>query len=359
MKLRVMVVDDTIVYRKIISDVLNNYPDVEVVGAASNGKIALSRIESLKPDLITLDVEMPVMDGVQTLEEIQKRKINIGVIMVSTLTKRGSDTTMKALEFGAFDFITKPDKESREENVKILEAALAPRIKHFLKRLDIKKALRRPGQEVRQKSAPKPAVSSPTLRPSHEKSRIVAIGISTGGPNALTTMLPMLPGDLGVPVVLVQHMPPIFTKSLSESLDQKCALSVKEAEDGESLKPNFVYIAPGGKQTKVVTGSAQKKIIRITDDPPENNCKPSADYLFRSVAREYGKKVTGVIMTGMGNDGTLGLKVMKSFGAVVIGQDEETCVVYGMPKMASEAGVVDKTVSLDKIAAEIVTTVKR
>ncbi len=359
MKLRVLVVDDTIVYRKIISDVLSNYADVEVVGTASNGKIALSRIESLKPDLITLDVEMPVMDGVQTLEEIQKRKIKLGVIMVSTLTKRGSDITMKALELGAFDFITKPDKDSREENVKILESALAPRIKHFLKRLEIKRALRRPDTDVKKKPVPRPAATVSISRASHEKSLIVAIGISTGGPNALTRMLPMLPGDLGVPVVIVQHMPPIFTKSLSESLDQKCALRVKEAEDGEVLKPNFVYIAPGGKQAKVVTGAAQKKIIRVTDDPPENNCKPSADYLFRSVAREFGKKVTGVIMTGMGNDGTLGLKVMKSFGAVVIGQDEETCVVYGMPKMASDSGVVDKIVPLDKIAAEIVTTVKR
>ncbi|WP_045216915.1 protein-glutamate methylesterase/protein-glutamine glutaminase [Desulfonatronovibrio magnus] len=359
MALRVLVVDDTIVYRKIIGDVLNDFPDVEVVGTASNGKIALNRIESLKPDLITLDVEMPVMDGVQTLEEIQKRKINVGVVMVSTLTKRGSDITMKALELGAFDFITKPDKESREENISILQRALSPRVKHFLKRLDIKKALRKTDKDPRVK--PKPA-STPTIhsaRMAHEKSDIVAIGISTGGPNALTRMLPMLPGNLNVPVVIVQHMPPIFTKSLAESLDQKCSLRIKEAEDGEILRSNHVYIAPGGKQTKVVTGAAQKKILRITDDPPENNCKPAADYLFRSVAREFKNKVTGVIMTGMGNDGTLGLKVMKALGAVVIGQDEDTCVVYGMPKMAHDAGVVDIMVPLERIAAEIVSTVKR
>ncbi len=359
MKLRVMVVDDTIVYRKIISDVLAGFPDVEVVGTASNGKIALSRIESLKPDLITLDVEMPVMDGVTTLEEIQARKLNVGVVMVSTLTKRGSDTTMKALELGAFDFITKPDRESREENIKILQTALTPRIKHFLRRLGLKKE--KPAAKTRTPSrtaAPMPQTAVVT-RAVHEKSSIVAIGISTGGPNALTRMLPMLPGNLGVPVIIVQHMPPIFTRSLAESLDQKCALRVKEAEDGEIMRENTVYIAPGGKQTKVVTGAAQKEIIRITDDPPENNCKPAADYLFRSVAREYKSKVTGVIMTGMGNDGTLGLKVMKSFGAVVIGQDEETSVVFGMPKIAYEAGVVDMLIPLDKIAAEIVKTVKR
>ncbi len=359
MKLRVMVVDDTIIYRKIISDVLSKFSDVEVVGTASNGKIALSRIDSLKPDLITLDVEMPVMDGVQTLEEIQKRKLKLGIIMVSTLTKRGSDITMKALELGAFDFITKPDKDSREENIKSLELALAPRVKHFLKRLEITRALRRKEPEDK-KVRPRAPVSTPVLsRAAYEKSSVVAIGISTGGPNALTRMLPMLPGNIGVPVLIVQHMPPIFTKSLAESLNTKCSLTIKEAEDGEELRINHVYIAPGGKQAKVVTGAAQKKIIRITDDPPENNCKPSADYLFRSVAREFGKKATGVIMTGMGNDGTLGLKVMKSFGAVVIGQNEETCVVFGMPKIAYDAGVVDVMVPLDRIAAEILTTLKR
>ncbi len=359
MKLKVMVVDDTIVYRKIISDVMNNFPNVEVVGTASNGKIAMSRIESLKPDLITLDVEMPVMDGVQTLEEIQKKKIKVGVIMVSTLTKRGSDITMKALELGAFDFITKPGKDSHEENIKVLEAALLPRVKHFLKRLETKQALRRKRPETPKKRPEAPAATAVLARAVYEKSSIVAIGISTGGPNALARMLPMLPVNLGVPVVIVQHMPPIFTKSLAESLNAKCALTIKEAEDGEELRENVVYIAPGAKQTKVVTGAAQKKIIRITDDPPENNCKPSADYLFRSVAREYGKKTTGVIMTGMGNDGTLGLKVMKSFGAVVIGQDEATCVVFGMPKIAYDAGVVDAMVPLDRIATEILTTIKR
>ncbi|MFP4083638.1 MAG: chemotaxis response regulator protein-glutamate methylesterase [Desulfonatronovibrio sp.] len=360
MKLKVMVVDDTVVYRKIISDVLSGFANVEVVATASNGKIAMSRIESLKPDLVTLDVEMPVMDGVQTLMEIQKRKIKIGVIMVSTLTKRGSDITMKALELGAFDFITKPDKPTREENIKALEAALAPRVRHFLKRLDIQKGVRKKEPEyVRKKPEVRPAPPVSAARASHEKSDIIAIGISTGGPNALARLLPMLPGDINVPVVIVQHMPPMFTRSLAESLNSKSALTVKEAEDGEVLKINHVYIAPGGKQTKVVTGAAQKKIIRINDDPPENNCKPSADYLFRSVAREFGKKVTGVIMTGMGNDGTLGLRVLKSFGGMVIAQDESTSVVFGMPKMAYDAGVVDVMVPLDKIATEILSTIKR
>ncbi|EFI35614.1 response regulator receiver modulated CheB methylesterase [Desulfonatronospira thiodismutans ASO3-1] len=365
MKLKVLVVDDTIVYRKILSDVLADFPSVEVVGTASNGKIALSRIESLKPDLITLDVEMPVMDGVQTLEEIHKMKLGIGVIMVSTLTKKGSEITMKALELGAFDFVTKPDSESREENIKQIRASLAPRINHFLKRFELKKALKgdraqKKEEKPREPREPRPAPPSRTPgRSTYEKSDIVAIGISTGGPNALTKMLPMLPGNLGVPVAIVQHMPPLFTKSLAESLNQKCALEVKEVQDGETVRKNVVYIAPGGKQTKIVAGANQARIFRVTDDPPENNCKPSVDYLFRSVAREYKSKVTGVIMTGMGNDGTLGLKVMKSFGAVTMGQDADTCVVYGMPKIAWDAGVVDMEFPLEKIAAEITSTVKR
>ncbi len=364
MDLKVMVVDDTVVYRKLLTDVLGEFSKVEVVGSASNGKIALSRIDTLKPDLITLDVEMPVMDGVQTLEEIQKRKLDIGVIMISSLTKRGSDVTMKALELGAFDFIAKPDKESREENKKAIKEALAPRINHFLKRWDFQKALKgdRPKKEQKkeQKKAPTKVSREPSsTRSAYEKSEIVAIGVSTGGPNALTKMLPSLPDKLGVPVVVVQHMPPVFTKSLAESLDQKCSLRVQELRDGEALKKDTIYIAPGGYQSKIVTGANQIKMFRVLDDPPENNCKPSVDYMFRSVAREYQSKVTGVIMTGMGNDGTLGLKVMKSFGAVTIGQDENSCVVYGMPKIAIESGVVDIVVPLDKIASEISSTVKR
>ncbi|WP_457571374.1 protein-glutamate methylesterase/protein-glutamine glutaminase [Desulfovulcanus sp.] len=363
MKLRILVVDDSIFYRKIVTDVLSRFPDVEVVGTASNGQIALTKIKTLKPDLITLDVEMPVLDGLEVLKVIKKEGLDVGVIMVSTLTTRGGKITMKALELGAFDFITKTDSDDPEENLRALHIALLPRIRAFARRLELRKSLREGKLPSKLKSriaaisddvARKCALAKRKVR-----SEIVAIGISTGGPNALTKMLPRLPGNLGVPIVLVQHMPSTFTKSLAESLDQKCSLRVKEAEDGEVLEPNTVYIAPGGKQMKVATGVGGKKVIRITDDPPENNCKPAADYLFRSVAKEYRDKATGVIMTGMGQDGTLGLKVMKSFGAVVIAQDAESCVVYGMPKAAVEADVVDIIAPLDKIAQEIVNTVRR
>lgn len=358
MALRVLVVDDTIMYRKVVGDILAEMPDVEVVGTANNGKIALTRIASLKPDLITLDVEMPIMNGLETLEALQQEHPEVGVIMLSTLTKRGSDITMKALELGAFDFIAKPDADAKQENVQSLKNALHPRIKAFAKRRELKLLLK---QKLRTAPAPaaRPAVPTPPPASSKRtgKSKAIAIGISTGGPNALTRMLPQLP-KLGVPIFIVQHMPPVFTKSLAESLDPKCQADVREATHGEPVLPDVIYIAPGGKQMKVASGAAGNKIIQITDDPPENNCKPAVDYLFRSVAREYGALSTGVVMTGMGGDGTLGLRVLKSFGAVTVGQDEETCVVYGMPKTAAEAGVVDVVAPLDMIASEITRTVR-
>lgn len=358
MDLRVMVVDDTIMYRKVVGDILAEIPGVEVVGTANNGKIALSRIASLKPDLITLDVEMPIMNGLETLQEIEKTFPELGVIMLSTLTKRGSEITMKALELGAFDFIAKPDADAKQENVNALRNALLPRVKAFARRLEMKALLRqkRGGTVVSRPVSP-PSVSSAASARRTGKSKAVAIGISTGGPNALARMLPRVP-KLGVPIFIVQHMPPVFTRSLAESLDSKCQYAVREAKHNEPVLPDVVYVAPGGMQMKVATGAGGGKIIQITDDPAENNCKPAVDYLFRSVAREYGALTTGVIMTGMGGDGTLGLRVMKSFGAVTIGQDEESCVVYGMPKLAFEAGVVDTVCPLDMIASEIIRTVR-
>ncbi|NLW81077.1 MAG: chemotaxis response regulator protein-glutamate methylesterase [Desulfovibrionales bacterium] len=356
MHLRVLVVDDMIMYRKVVSDLLAEIPGVEVVGTASNGKIALSRIASLKPHLITLDVEMPVMGGLETLQEIVTNFSDVGVIMLSTLTKRGSEITMKALELGAFDFIAKPDAEARQENIQTLKYALLARVNAFAKRLEMRAMLReryRVGGGAQAQRVPTTGSSAKRTG----KSKVVAIGVSTGGPNALARVLPQLP-RLGVPIFVVQHMPPLFTRSLAESLSTKCQYDVREASQGEAVTPDTIYIAPGGKQMRVGSGVGGRKIIQITDDPPENNCKPAVDYLFRSVAREYGPLSTGVIMTGMGGDGTLGLQVMKNLGAVTIGQDEESCVVYGMPKAAIEAGVVDTVVPLHMIASEIVRTVR-
>jgi len=368
-KIKVLVVDDTIVYRKAVSDVLAEIPGVDVVGVAHNGKIAVSKIRTLKPDLLTLDIEMPEMNGIEVLEWIQKNQPDVSAIMVSTLTSEGGHMTMKALELGAYDFLLKPNTTNIVESKKQLRSMLTPLIKAFqtgrttVGSMRGKPQARRPTPQARSRTAVRPAAGAPTspgrTAVRRGKSEIVAIGISTGGPNALSRMLPMLPADLGVPVVLVQHMPPVFTKSLASSLDAKCKLSVKEAEDGEAIQANVVYVAPGGKQMKLVASTdGQNRLIRITNDPPENSCRPAVDYLFRSVADYYVGRTTAVIMTGMGMDGTKGLAVLKQKGAIVIGQDKASCVVYGMPKAPAERGLVDVVAPLDKIASEIVKTVK-
>jgi two-component system chemotaxis response regulator CheB len=363
--LRVLVVDDTVIYRKIVSDILKELPEVEVVGVAHNGKAALSKIDTLKPDVLTLDIEMPEMNGIEVLSALKAHSSHVGAIMLSTLTQKGSDMTVKALELGAFDFIPKPETSSMAESKAAVKNALASMLKAFARRKDLQTILYGKGAgPVHAKCRREKAVEAVQHRGAtsvaqRSKSEIVGIGISTGGPNALAQMLPKLPGDLNVPVLIVQHMPPIFTQSLAKSLSSKCALEVKEAGDGEPLKPNVVYIAPGGKQMKVTAGSDGKtRIIRVTDDPPENSCKPSVDYLFRSVADHYVGRATGVIMTGMGADGTEGLKQVKKNGATVIAQSEETCVVYGMPKEAIESNIVDVIAPLDHIAKEIVRTVR-
>lgn len=379
-KIKVLVVDDTIVYRKAVSDILGEMPGVEVVGVAHNGKIAVAKIQSLKPDLLTLDIEMPEMNGLEVLQYLQQNAPQVSAIMVSTLTSEGGDMTMRALELGAYDFILKPTAKNILESKQQLRSLLAPLIKAFQTGhttvgslqagARIKTVGRTPssaGLGLRTKTS-RPAASpllgtmaglavSPVKR--QGKSEIVTIGISTGGPNALARMMPMLPGDLGVPIVIVQHMPPVFTKSLANSLNAKCSLTVKEALDGEAIQANVAYIAPGGKQMKLVASTdGTNRLIKITNDPPENSCKPSADYLFRSVADYYVGRTTAVIMTGMGSDGTKGLQVLKQKGALIIGQNEESCVVYGMPKAPFELGLTDVVAPLDRIAGEIVKSVK-
>ncbi len=371
--LRVLVVDDTIVYRKAVSDILAEIPGVEVVGIAHNGKIAMYKIATLKPDLLTLDIEMPEMNGIEVLAELQKHHPGVGVIMLSTLTADGSDMTMKALELGAFDFILKPQSSANlQEGKNQIKSALQPMLEAFRNSRNAASFLATKGVFTRTRTLPGKKVDSPappqtitgssnTAKKSARrgKSEIVTIGISTGGPNALSQMLPLLPGDLDVPVVIVQHMPPVFTKSLAASLDAKCALTVKEAEDAEPLLPNTVYIAPGGKQMKLVASADGKnRIIKLTNDPPENSCKPAVDYLFRSVADYYVGRTTAVIMTGMGSDGTKGLQLLKQKGAFIIAQDEATCVVFGMPKGPIQQGLADSIVPLNKIAAEISKSVR-
>ena len=362
MKLRVLIVDDSIMFRKVITDALSGIPKVEIVGTAANGRIALAKIKSLKPDLLTLDLEMPEMDGLELLKILRDEKISVGTVLLSCLSDNCAELTMKGLELGAFDYVPKLNGASSEENVITIRKSLDVIFKAFNKE-KLTKGF------PRAKPCPPPAtlpgkpVVSPPLSPSQlpkprdKRSEAVAIGISTGGPKALAAVMAALPAHMGVPLFIVQHMPASFTAFLAINLNNRCPYLVKEAENGETVRPNTAYIAPGGKQMSVAPATnGAGKVIRITDDPPENNCRPSVDYLFRSIASHYPGKATGVIMTGMGNDGASGAKLMKKNGAVIIAQNRESCVVYGMPKAAVDAGVVDLVVPLHCIAGEIVKT---
>lgn len=357
--IRVLIVDDTVTYRRIISNVLAGIPGVEIVGTASNGKIALEKIKRLKPDILTLDLEMPVMDGLEVLRQLKSAGSEVGAIVLSTFTTEGAKSTMTALSLGAFDFVLKPTGGTPEENMETLRDELRLKIKNFDRTRQIHKILHGKGIHTPSRTSAPPAAqkkSGPAERmhriAATKTPKVVALGISTGGPKSLTRMLPNLPGSLAVPVLIVQHMPPIFTKSMANDLDNRCALSVCEAADGQLVEPGNVYIAPGGKQMKIEWEDGTT-LIRITDDPPENSCRPSVDYLFRSVAEIYGARALGVIMTGMGSDGSKGCRQMKQRGASIIAQDEATCVVFGMPREPIEQGIADVVAPLDGIAAEI------
>jgi two-component system, chemotaxis family, protein-glutamate methylesterase/glutaminase len=380
--LRVLVVDDTIVFRRVVSEALAALPGVEVVGSAANGRSALQRLRDLEPDLVTLDIEMPEMDGIKVLEAMKEMGATAGVIVVSAVTRKGGQMTMKALERGAFDFITKPSETTIDANRDAIRQALAPRIAAFSRRREIRGILGQARTSLPAAPALPPSLPplppplptrtsaastggaasvSPSAAPPLSLMAgvgIVTIGVSTGGPVALGQIIPSLPQDLGVPVVVVQHMPPLFTQSLAESLDAKSAVRVREARHLEPLQPNVVYIAPGGKQMRVSAAGDLGMVLQITDDPPENNCRPAVDYLFRSVAEHYPNKALAVVLTGMGSDGTLGLRLLKRRGALTIAQDEASCVVYGMPKSAVEAGVVDQVVPLDAVATKIAGVVR-
>lgn len=361
MPLRVLVADDSSLFRRAVADALASIPDVEVVGSAPNGKLALQKIAELKPDLVTLDIEMPEMDGLAVLEALRQMGSTSSVIVISALTLRGGRLTMQALEKGAFDFITKPQSKSSEESRATLVRELAPRLRALSHRRQIRNILQPTSPRAVAPAAPpagKVAVRPERTGPTRvSRPEVVLIGVSTGGPGALVRLLPPLPKDLGAPIVIVQHMPPVFTQSLAESLASKCSLQVREASDGEKLEAGTVLIAPGGRQLKLSNGPDAIR-VQITDDPPENNCRPAVDYLFRSAANQLPGRVMAVVLTGMGNDGTLGLRLLRRHGCFTIAQDEATSVVFGMPKSAIEAGLVDAVLPIDAIAGRILSTVK-
>lgn len=344
--LRILIVDDAAIYRKLVSDAIRSLPDVEIVGTAANGLLALDKIRDLRPDLVTLDLEMPELDGVQVLRRLRAADASVGVIMLSSFTSANASATTEALSLGAFDFVLKPSSADRAANQADLSGELATKIAAFGRRRRIK-----PYAEPGVVLGPTPDSGVSESR-EHAPPAVVCVGISTGGPEALGRMLPQLPEDLAVPVFVVQHMPPLFTKSLADDLNRKCKLLVSEGVDGQCVGPGDIVIAPGGRQMGFERRGKQF-VVRLSDDPPENSCRPAVDYLFRCAARVCKSAVLAVIMTGMGSDGAKGIRELKRLGASVVAQDEATCVVFGMPLFPIQEGLVDVVAPLSRIAEEI------
>ena len=354
-KIKVLVVDDAAVFRQSVSSVLNADTDIYVVGSAPNGKIAMAKIEQFNPDVVTLDIEMPEMDGLETLKNIKIKFPHIGVIMFSVHTERGAKQTIEALSLGAFDFVTKPSGTgSFSASMNRIKEELVPLIKEFWAKTN-----RKSDNRV---VIPKPVIRKPVTpsMPGGLKIKIkkdaIAIGVSTGGPNALAEIIPKFPAHIGIPIFIVQHMPPIFTKQLADRLNSKSNLTVVESKDNEIIKPDHVYIAPGNYHMEVKDRNAEK-IISLNQGPLENSCRPAVDVLFRSVARLYGKKSLGVILTGMGKDGFLGSEMMKQNGSYILAQDQESSVVWGMPRFIVEGGISDEVISLNEMTNAILSNI--
>jgi two-component system chemotaxis response regulator CheB len=338
--IRILIVDDSAVIRKVLSGLLASDPEIAVAGTAGNGIQALARIPETKPDLVTLDIEMPGMDGLATLVEIRKLYPKLPVIMFSTLTERGASATLDALARGASDYVTKPSQSGGSETSRErVREELIRKIKSLC-------AVRTP--------QPRPAFV-PIHFPDRAPARIdvVAIGTSTGGPNALTALIPQFPPDFAVPIVIVQHMPPLFTRLLAERLQGASQLQVREGKAGEKLQRGQVWIAPGGYHMTVLHKGAEC-VLGINSDPLENSCRPAVDVLFRSVAQSYGANVLAVILTGMGADGTRGSSNIREMGGEVIVQDEASSVVWGMPGSVVSASLAHRIYPLRDIAPEVV-----
>lgn len=349
-KIRVLVVDDSTVIRRLLTDALNADPGVEVAATAPNGRIALAKIPHINPDVITLDMEMPEMDGIATLIELRKKYPKLPVIMFSTLTQRGAEATLDALAKGANDYVTKPaNVGSVTAALQNVRMELIPRIKAFCPEFAPTPSTASDPPLIA-RGLPKTIKTTPAK---HSRIDIVAIGVSTGGPNALQAVLTKLPADLPVPIVIVQHMPPIFTKHLADRLHQLSAMNVVEAARGDMIAPGGVWIAPGDHHM-LLRRDGNHVRVDTNQEPPENSCRPAVDVLFRSVAQVYGPNVLGVVLTGMGQDGARGAAAIRDAGGRVLAQDEATSVVWGMPGAVVQAGLASAVWPLNQIATEIV-----
>ncbi len=343
-KIRVLVVDDAVVFRRLVADELAKDADLEVVGTAANGRIALAKLPQLNPDVVVLDVEMPEMDGLQMLRELRKSYRRLPVIMFSSLTERGAGETLDALALGASDYFTKPaSTKGMDASLEVVRQQLIPQIKAL--------------HESARKAPAVKSAAAPARADSAQEVRIVAIGASTGGPSALAEIFTRLPRDLGVPIVLVQHMPPMFTRLLAERLTARSAIHVQEGASGAHLHPGQAYIAPGNFHMAVVYDGTSQRLL-VHQDPPVNSCRPAVDVLFRSVAKVFGAHALAVLLTGMGHDGVRGCEAVREASGRIIVQDEASSVVWGMPGYVAKAGLADRIMPVALIADEIIRRVQ-
>lgn len=355
MATRVLVVDDSGFFRRRVKEILEEDPLLTVIGDAANGQEAIDKAAELKPDVITMDIEMPVMDGIIATQKIMASNPT-PIVMFSSLTTEGAKATFEALEAGALDFLPKRFEDiskDRDEAKKLLcqrVRAIASK-KHTLRK--ISPATKNVTTENKlEKTAAIPRRAAVTVAKTGGVD-LVAIGTSTGGPLALQNVLVNLPAGFSKPIVMIQHMPSTFTPAFAKRLDQICKISVKEAEDGDQLKPGVALLAPGGKQM-LIEGRAGNAVVRIIESEPSLTYKPSVDVTFRSISKIYPSKTLAIVLTGMGADGREGARTLKSLGSEIWAQDEESCVVYGMPAAIVEAGLADKILNIDDFTQAII-----
>jgi two-component system, chemotaxis family, protein-glutamate methylesterase/glutaminase len=355
-KVRVLVVDDSAVIRRLLTDILSSDPSIEVVGTAANGSIALAKIPQVVPDVVTLDVEMPDMNGLDVLAEVRRTYRWLPVIMFSSVTERAAATTLQALALGATDYVTKPSQlGGLDAAVQHVREQLVPKIRGLCA-VDTP-----PATALRSELGPPSPlgpVAAVAAPPGTAPVGILAVGASTGGPQALSSLFADLPRTLSVPVVIVQHMPPLFTKLLADRLSSNCPMAFHEARDGDRLEPGHAWIAPGDHHMRVVRDASGARIA-IDQAPPENSCRPAVDVLFRSVAAAFGPAALAVVLTGMGQDGLRGCQQVREQAGQIVVQDQASSVVWGMPGFVAKAGLAQAVLPLSHIAAEVLRRISR
>jgi len=358
-KIRVLIIDDAVVFRRLVAEEIDQDPALEVVGTAANGRLGLAKMARVNPDLVILDVEMPEMDGLATLTELRRIYPRLPVIMFSALTERGAEVTLDALALGATDYFTKPTSlGGLDASLQVIREQLIPEIKALCAREDRGSRIEDRGSKGQVSSPLDPRSSILDPRSSRQRIDVVAIATSTGGPNALADVFAGLPAAFPVPLVIVQHMPPLFTRFLAERLSAKFPIPVHEGASGCVLEPGQAWIAPGDYHMIVVPDGDQVRLL-LHQDPPENSCRPAADVLLRSVAQTFGPNSLTVILTGMGQDGLRGCEAIHAEGGQILVQDEATSVVWGMPGYVARAGLADRVLPLSLIADEILSRVRR